>query len=244
MTTLHPVVLKCPLCETQMSDFKMMSYTVHDAVLWSDGKNDAGNPEEREIKICAVCHLPFWKTEATLPDDPGWDLADELGGALEIRDLREPFDDGWQEFKIDFYASLIREDFAGNDDQEIYLRTQLWWAINDLIRYKNSFLSLRSLRLMFRRADLFKKQRQEQKKRLKLFAGHAGLLKENLDSLIFLLIKKGDVDLIYLAEMYREQGNYRKAREILRKFEGKKGKAYHIISRKVRYKNREVARLD
>jgi hypothetical protein len=240
MTTFRPIILKCPQCGTLMSDFELMSFTVHHAVSWSDGKNDNGIPDEREIKICAVCHLPFWKREATLPHDPDWDVGDELGGALDIRDQMEPFDDGWQEFKIQFYSNLISEDFAGDDDQEIYLRTRLWWAINDLIRYHTGFGKPKSLQPLTDRIKQYKKRRQEADKRLKLFNSFHQMFGHNLDRLIFLTIKNGDVDLLYLADMYREKGDFEKAMDILGKYEGEEKSIYQAMKREIRRKNGKV----
>ena len=243
MTTFRPVVLKCPQCGTLMSDYEMMSYTVHQATAWSDGKNDTGVPDVQQIKICAVCRLPFWKAEETLPYDPDWDVADELGGALDIRDLLEPFDDGWQEFKIQYYNRLIDKDFAGNDDQEAYLRTQLWWAVNDLIRYHTGFRKPQSFHHFIHQIKHYKKRRQESNKRRKLFDSYAQLFPKNLDRLIFLYIKKGDVDLIYLTDMYREKGDFKKAYKILMKFEGEKGTVYREMKRKIRRKISKVFQL-
>lgn len=241
MTTLRPVVLKCPQCGTLMSDFEMMSYTVHHATSWSDGKSDTGIPGEREIKICAVCHLPFWKREATLPYDPDWDVADELGSALDIRDQMEPFDDGWQEFKIQFYNKLIAEDFAGDDNQEIHLRTQLWWAINDLVRYHMGSGKPKDLQNLTKQ---YKKRRKELAERMLLFEKNRELLARNLDRLIFLTIKKGDVDLLYLTDMYREKEDFEKAMDILGKYEGEEKSIYHAMKQEVRQRNSRVFQLD
>jgi len=243
MTTFHSVVLKCPQCGTLMSDFQLMSYTVHHATSWSDGKSDTGMPDNSEIKICAVCHLPFWKADATLPYDPDWDVADELGGALDIRDQLEPFDDGWKEFKIQFFAGLIDECFADDDDKEMYLRTQLWWAINDLIRYYIGFRKPKSFQQLIYLFKQYKKRRQELKDRLQLYNSHQALFKENLDRLIFLFIKKGDVDLLYLASMYREKGNFSKAKEILQQYEGNKNEVYRKLRLKLWMKRRKVFRF-
>ncbi|HHL58086.1 MAG TPA: hypothetical protein ENJ14_04010 [Bacteroidetes bacterium] len=244
MTTFHSVVLKCPQCGTLMSDFELMSYTVHHATSWSDGKNDTGMPGMQRVKICAVCHLPFWKDDATLPYDPDWDVADELGGALDIRDLLEPFDDGWQEFKIQYYNKLIEENFADDEDKEMYLRTQLLWAVNDLIRYHTGFRKPKNLRQLTDWVKRHKKRRQESDRRLKLFETYEQLFTKNLERLIFLYIKKGDVDLIYLADMYREKGDFKKAKMILSKYEEDKNKMFRKLKRKILIKSRFVFRLD
>ena len=244
MTTFHPIVLDCPHCSTLMSDYELMSYTVHHATSWSDGKSDTGIPGMQQIKICAVCHLPFWKADAALPYDPNWDVAGELGGALDIRDLLEPFDDGLKEFMINFYNDLIEQGFADDDERELYLRTRLWWSINDIIRHQAGSKKPRNLRHLIEMIKQYRKHKHLNKERMQLFSKYEQMFTKNLDRLIFFYIKKGDVDLIYLADMYREKSDFNKAQEILMKFEGKKGKVYRKMKRKIRQKSNKVFLLD
>jgi len=236
MTTFHSIVLDCPHCSTLMNDYELMSYTVHSSTSWSDGKCDNGVPDNNQIKICAVCHLPFWKANATLPDNPDWDT-EGLGGPINIHDLPWRFDDNRQEMQIKFYNDLIDDGFADEDDKEIYLRTKLWWSINDIIRNLSKWTSARNLRQL----SEIKKHRS---KSLKLFGKYKPLLEKNLDRLIFNYIKKGDIDLISLTEMYREKSNFTKAQEILLQFEGEKGKVYGKMKRKIRQKSSKVFLLD
>lgn len=237
MTTFHPIVLDCPHCSTLMSDYELMSYTVHSSISWSDRKCDRAIPDVSEIKICVVCRLPFWKADAALPHNPDWDVADELTCAMDIRDLLGRFDDNWQEFMINYYDDLIEDDFADNDDRDIYLRIRLWWSINDIIRNLSNWTSARNLRQL-------REIKNHKRKSLKLYGKYKPLFDQNLDQLIFLYIKKGDVDLIYLADMYREKSNFTKAQEVLMKFEGKKGKVYSKMKRKIRQKSSKVFMLD
>jgi len=232
MTTFHSIILDCPHCSTLMNDYELMSYTVHNSISWSDGKCDSGAPDNHQIKICAVCHLPFWKADAALPDDPDWDT-EGLYGPLNIHDLPWRFDDNRQEMQIKFYNDLIEDSFADEDDKEIYLRTRLWWSINDIIRSLPNWTNARN----WGQLSEIKNHRH---KSLKLFGKYKTLLDKNLNRLMFLCIKKGDVDLIHLAEMYREKGDFGKAIEILLQFEGKRGKAYRKMKRKIRQKSIKV----
>lgn len=78
---------------------------------------------------------------------------------------------------------------------------------------------------------------------MKLFKKYEELLKENLNRLIFLYIKKGEVDLLYLADMYREKSDFNKAMEILLKVE-QKGGVYNQMKHKIRRKNKRVFQLN
>ena len=244
MTTFHPIVLDCPHCSTLMSDYELMSYTVHSSISWSDGKCDNGVPDNNQIKICAVCHLPFWKADAVLPYDPNWDVAGELGGALDIRDLLEPFDDGLKEFMINFYDDLIEDGFADDEERELYLRTRLWWSINDIIRHWSVSRKPGNLRQLIKMIKRYRKQKELNKESMQLFSKYEQMFTKNLDRLIFLYIKKGDVDLIYLADMYREKSDFTKAHEVLMKFEGKKGRVYSKMKRSINKRNSRVFQLN
>jgi len=181
-----------------------------------------------EISICAVCHLPFWRKDASLPEDPDWDT-DGLGGPLDIYDLPWHFDENVQELTIEYYKDLLDNDFAYDDEKEIYLRTKLWWSINNIVRNLSTWRSARNMRQL---RGIIK----HRKKSLQLFRKYKSMLDENLDRLIFLYIKSSEADLLFLANMYREKSDFNRAWEILLKFEGKKGKAYSKIKRKIRQK--------
>ena len=119
MTTFHPIVLKCPQCGGLMNDYELMSYTIHHATVYSDG-NSNQHHRGKEISICAVCHLPFWRKDATLPEDPDWDT-EGLGGPIDIYDLPWHFDENVQELTIEYYKDLLDDDFAYDDEKEIYM---------------------------------------------------------------------------------------------------------------------------
>lgn len=227
MTTFHPIVLKCPQCGTLMNDYELMSYTIHDSTVYSDGNSDQ-HPMSKEISICAVCHLPFWRNDATLPEDPDWDT-EGLSGPLNIFELPWRFDENARELTIEYYKDLLDKEFADDDEKEIYLRTKLWWSINNIIRNLPTWRRARNLKQL--RGNI-----NRRKKSLELFSKYKPLLDQNLDRMIFLYIKSAEADLLFLANMYREKGDFKKARVVLSKFEGKKGKAYRKIKRKIRQK--------
>jgi hypothetical protein len=109
------------------------------------------------------------------------------------------------------------------------------WAINDLIRYNTHWWESRSYRML---KAVIANRRQS----LKKFDEHSRMMSDNLERMIFLFIKSEDVDLLFLAEMYREHGNFKKAVEILDKVE-QKGSTWRKVSKKVRKKDPMVFQL-
>ena len=128
------------------------------------------------------------------------------------------------------YGLRLRQFLLSYDDEkETYLRTKLWWSINNIIRNLSTWQSARNLGQL---RGILKHRR----KSLQLFSKYKPLLDQNLDRMIFLYIKSTEADLLFLANMYREKGNFKKAQDVLSKFTGNKGKAYHKIKRKIRQK--------
>lgn len=236
MTTFHEIAIKCPHCKTLMRDYELMSYTVHRALTYSDGLCEDGISKIKDISICANCSQAFWREDAKLSKELDYEAMEELEGALDMMDLPWRFDDNRQEKQILFYKDLLESDFANNDRKETYLRTRLWWSINDLVRHLSGLGSARNLKQL----RFILRHRREN---LQLFKKYENLSKENLDRLIFLYIKGGDVDLLYLVDMYREQGNFKKAMEILSKVEDK-GNVYNQMKHKIRRKNSQVFQLN
>ncbi|PLW94864.1 MAG: hypothetical protein C0591_11895 [Marinilabiliales bacterium] len=213
-----------------------MSHTVHTSTTYSDGLCEDGVSKIKDISICTNCSQAFWREDAKLSKELDYEAMEELEGALDMMDLPWRLDDDRQEKKILFYKDLLENDFADNDMKEIYLRTRLWWSINDLVRHLSRWHQARNLKHL----RFILKHRKEN---MKLFKKYEELLKENLNRLIFLYIKKGEVDLLYLADMYREKSDFNKAMEILLKVE-QKGGVYNQMKHKIRRKNKRVFQLN
>ena len=235
MTTFHQLILKCPHCGTLMSAHELMSYTVHRSESWSDGKTDIGVCGSDDISICAVCRQVFWKDDARLPEDPDRQAGEDLASVMEMYELEWQFDDDRDEKAIGFYVDMLNDDFADNDVKEFYVRTRIWWAVNDLIRHLSSWRSASNPGML--RGIIIHRRKVK-----KLFDSYGTLFDENLDRLIFLLIKSADIDLLYLANMYRERCSFSKAAEILEKAEDK-GRTWKKLRKKVRKKDGLVFRL-
>jgi len=235
MTTFHPIILECPKCSTLMSAYELMSYTVHRSENYSDGKTEFGVPASKDISICTACRLPFWREDGRLPGDPDWEEHGDLGSVMDLHDLEWNFDDDRNEKTIAFYKDLLDNGFADTDEREVFLRVRIWWSVNDLLRHLSSWRSARNLKML---RAIIKHTREASS----LFESYRELFDQNLERLIFLYIKGDDVDLLYLANMYRESGNFSKAREILDKVE-RKSSSWRKLKRKVGKKDRRVFKL-
>jgi len=154
---------------------------------------------------------------------------------LVYHDLEWIFDDDRDEKTIAFYKDLLDEGFADTDEREIFLRVRIWWSVNDLVRHLSTWRSARNLRML--RAIIKHKHEASS-----LFETYRELFDQNLERLIFLYIKGEDVDLLYLTNMYRESGNFSKAREILNKVERKSG-SWRKLKRKVGKRDRLVCNI-
>lgn len=235
MTTFHQIAIKCPHCRTLMRDYELMSYTVHASTTYSDGFCEDGISKIKDISICIHCKGAFWREEAKISKELDFETMEKLENALDMMDLPWSFDDDRQEKTILFYKDLLENDFTHNDVKEIYLRTRLWWSINDLVRHVPGWHHARNLKQL----RFILKHRKES---TRLFKKYEDLSKENLNRLIFLYIKNGDVDLLYLADMYREKSDFGKAMDILLKVE-QKGTVYNQMKHKIRRKNKRVFQL-
>lgn len=236
MTTFDIIILQCPHCSTLMTDYELMSYTVHKATNWSDGKSDIGQPLNSGICICPDCQRAFWKYDARYTDEMDYELRDELPGSMDLWDLDWRFDDDRSVKKIAWYKDLLNEGFDDEGEKEMHVRTMIWWSINDLIRNLSGWRSARNIRQLSIILDHRRKSKA-------WFKDQEDLFNENLDRLIYLYIKNGDPDLLFIAEMYRERGNFKKAKEVFDKAEDPHLKYYKTIRKLIRRKRKMVVEL-
>lgn len=234
MTTFHLNVLKCPHCSQMMTSYDLTSYTVHEADYWSDGKTGFGVPSLNKIGICPSCDKEFWKEDSRMDMDRG-EIEEELPDCKEADDPGWHFEAEGKLREIKYYSDLIEKGFGTTDEKELYLRIRLRWALNDLVRYMPLYRHARNLGML---TEIHRRRREARK----IFALYEERRTENLERLIYLYIKSGEVDLIVLAEMYRESGNFGKALEVLNRSQEKE-KTYRKLKRLIRNKNAMIYRF-
>lgn len=227
-----------------MHDYQLMSYTVHQATYYSDAKSESSSFSSlrQQIGICNDCQLSFWKEDARSDLDPYDEKYSDLPEVKDLFDLSSMRREQFQLEKIAFFKKLVDDGFANTLDRSFYLRQQLWWAINDLVR--NSIRPWQFLKMgkfSFVRAKRFVVARRQSKKEFKTFKP---LFQDNLAKLADLLLKDANVDRLLLAEIYREQGKFSLAMSTLKGYTEKHGKAFSQIKRAIRWRKRGVFKMN
>jgi len=242
MTTFFPIIIQCPYCKQKMYDYELTSYSVHKSTLFSDGKSskDIGFTEDRTIKICASCEQPFWVEQITVNEDKRYQFRDSLPQAKSISDLSFMLNEKFTEELIKYYEKLLNTGFAANSEKKYFLRIRIWWAINDLIRYRTNLFGILRGIMNFNALQFHLKNRRYQRQSFRSFNP---LFINNLIELILLSSPDCDDDYILLAEMYREAGKFKKAREVLRHIKDINNSAVKKIKKEIFLHRKRVIKL-
>ena len=128
------LIRACPYCRFPIREkvFESENPAAVSGVYWSDGKEylpffSGGS----RLLRCQNCGRFYWKNDAAAIGvcDPASDDAEKKPEAWEhvwIRDTVLPLED---------CLLALENRIAVNDAQELYIRTLIWWGINDPIRY-------------------------------------------------------------------------------------------------------------
>jgi len=191
----------CPACGKK--------YRVHDeeinvggkGKLWSDGfRSDEPWNRLPLITRCRECYKYFWIRPGT---GKNHDLPGERSSLPQIRKL----------VPGELAETIALKTFR-DEPEERYLRTQLWWALNEPIRNEQS-------------SDIDPE--------------FTVLFEENLETLIYKTISNGSESRLMLAEMHRELGLFPEAGRFLdqvrdltlRSFQEKMRERIEVRDRKV-----------
>lgn len=215
MTTFQPIILQCPSCEQKMYNYELMSYTVYSSTVYSDSKTitDSFVDDNRAFRFCPSCKQALWVEDAILEVENPYELVDSVPNALDMFELPFNMSENFMQNKIDLYEILLKQGFAYSNEKKYYLRIRLWWSMNDLIRNKVSFLRL--FKELFHRkrfCHLYMANRDQKK----VFRSHDGLFADNLLQLIKLTDTETKEDYLMLSEMYRELGQFGKAKKTIK----------------------------
>ncbi len=237
MTTFRPCILKCPQCKSNMSSYELTSYTVHNSVVYSDGKviSSSSGMLDHLILICSECYAAFWKDDAVLEDDNLNNSYGELPEAKDFHDLPFAFDSDYSSKLAIYFSELLEKGFANTVKREVYLRIKLWHLLNNSKRNDaGKFYS-----------KLFKKNKEPEFKRGELSREADNLFKANLNRLIDIYKPENDDELLMLAEMYRELGNFSQALLLLDEVENiSNNNAYKKIKLASKRKQSRVIKLN
>jgi len=190
MTTLRIQNIGCPRCKNKMYTIGVMSYTLRNSEVFSDGKviSNPPRPSEQNILICSKCYKAFWKNDALFDNEKPEELADELPEANSITDLFPGFKPDHKIKLANYYNELLDTGFANTEEREVFLRLELWRTLNDIVRY----------------------QKESMPEEIK------GLFNSNLIQLIEVYTPNSEEEQLLLVEMYRELGEFEKASALLK----------------------------
>ena len=194
MTTLRIQNIVCPHCQNKMYTIGVMSYTLRNSEVFSDGKviSNPPKPSEQNILICSKCYKAFWKDDALFDDEKSEELLDELPEANSITDLFPGFEPDHKLKLANYFNELLDKGFANTVEREVFLRLELWRTLNDIVRYQKDSMSGQT-------KDLFN---------------------GNLTSLLTIFIPKSEEEELLFVEMHRELGEFDEASDLLKKING------------------------
>jgi len=172
----------------------VMSYTLRNSEVFSDGKviSNPPKPSEQNILICSKCYKAFWKDDALFDDEKSEELLDELPEANSITDLFPGFEPDHKLKLANYFNELLDKGFANTVEREVFLRLELWRTLNDIVRYQKDSMSGQT-------KDLFN---------------------GNLTSLLTIFIPKSEEEELLFVEMHRELGEFDEASDLLKKING------------------------
>lgn len=229
MTTFCNFYFQCPNCNATLQGKKLRPTAVKSNVLYSDGKMITNGllSEKQQVVRCPSCAFIFWLSPNCIPVSDAEtnnyisSQTDDMSMAAYAYSTWYQF--GCNPFKtegikalINHYLNLLIELKPFSAEQEIYLRQQLLWACNDLVRY-NAVNKIKSLFVNLFYFMGWHNCRIEAIKRHIMFLKLKPVYVFNLKRLIELMrsSKEKPMEKELLAELYREKGNFIKAKETL-----------------------------
>ncbi len=174
MITVQPTVVACPVCGKQYRNKFGKFIKCREGKLWSDGYR-ANNPVHVAplFSRCRECYAYFRIADSSAAVDPDI-LADD--GIPVVRILKPG----------ELAETLALKSYR-DPEEEKYLRTQLWWALNGPVRSGQAGID----------------------------PEFVVLFEENLETLIYKTISNGPESRLMLAEMHRELGLLNEAMRFL-----------------------------
>lgn len=202
-----PDIINCPFCNTFYQIESLISGNTIGGIYYSDGQSFYPMlPDQPQFTVCDSCQNFFWVKDAKSNEDMTENI--DLGN---IPDIRWPSQEEW--------IRAISQHMYSNESDEIYLRTHLWWMLNN----------------KYRIMDRIKPNSEP-------FEEH--LYTENLHALLRLKQSEEAPDRLLLAEIHRELGYFDEALDLLKKVtDGELKNITRQIRVKARRKNPFVFKL-
>jgi len=203
-------IIQCPNCEQVYRNKSVIYWLENEKKIWSDGymENDI-KQEFPLIMLCDECYDYFWIKGMGKSKHPGPGVKRlalnkvEVSGKYDFLNIRK--------LTPEEYAEAIAMKKYRNREEERYLRTNLWWAINAPFRSGGP--------------DDISPERYP-------------LFEENLETLIYKTPADSPENLLVLAEICRELGLFSKSEKYLNQLPVKSYKPV-IIKMKEKIINKE-----
>ncbi|HMM11174.1 MAG TPA: hypothetical protein PKE03_03670 [Bacteroidales bacterium] len=221
MSAIQFFEFSCSCCKSRIAGRKIYPEGVQYSVLYSDGKMicDGYQAEEHKLVSCPACAHLLWL--------PSVELREKTFDPSSMDQTVYPFS-SWYQFGcntailegkvalIEHYQHLLQCIRPINSETEIYLRKQLLWSINDLIRDRSETRFIRLLLGKSKPANWRAGRRRQIRQNL-AFLHYHNIHNANLQRLIELLRSNEDRELnrVFLCELYRQKGNFAKCLEMV-----------------------------
>lgn len=186
-----PTLVTCPRCSQRFTLYESESGNTFGAIFWTDGWIDAPMlPPDCDVVVCPNCRQPVWaddcrsaETDRVADDDEyGWQ---DSGRARNPYERCEGFETA-EEATLDHWKSLLQP-LPEDPRRERYLRTRIWWRMNDQRRITDAVIPLDP--------------------------DEVG----NMITLAAMLVESKTSDLVTKAEIMRELGRFQLAAKLIRR---------------------------
>lgn len=222
----------CPACSAVLAGKKMRAETVRFSQLYSDGLMlcDGWLSTTQMIVQCPSCSHVYWlesaeKIKATAIESSVTLFAYSYKSWYQFGcDTTTP--EG-KKALIEQYLSMLQLMKPCTHEQEMYLRKMLLWAYNDLVRDRHA-VPIWRVRLSVKGIVSWHRFRKKQLLQYLLFRRWKYEYTGNIKRLIELVRSSEEraYEKAFLAELYREKGNFVKSVELLQQL----GRSTHFVA--------------
>ncbi len=185
-----PTLVSCPKCSQHFTLYTAVSGNTFGATYWTDGWIAAPMlPPDRDVVVCPYCQQPVWAQDCKAVE-PARKRNDEYAWMNDEQE-HDPYE-RCKGFEVAHAADLeewksLLHPLPEDPDRERYLRTRIWWRMND------------------RRRDSDVETPPDDEEVI------------NMITLAAILIESEPSDLVMKAEIMRELGRFRLAAALIRR---------------------------
>jgi len=157
------IIRACPHCKFPIRQTKVEKVENLEGIFWTDGKEQLPLfPMNPRLIKCQNCNKFYWKKDAQIIGecDPASSDPGKRPDAWEHVWVRDVFPD------LENHNKALQQNFYSTDAEECYIRTMIWWQINDRIRSaKKKFIEKAHQKLfihnLYRLRDMYVKMEKK-----------------------------------------------------------------------------------